>query len=249
MAHSLPDSSGVWHSIAWCLERRARKISSPIPVSSPMKTSCMPGHRGALSTSLGPRDLATSAFISYTSAITVELLTTMSKALETLCAFSNEQPITSGHRNRNQRSAALNILVGVDLSDSTDKVVSYAEKTANALCSKLWILHVAEPEPDFVGYEAGPQSVRDFISKKFHKEHRQIQGIAEKLRKGGVETTAVLVQGSTDETIVNEASKLAADMIVLGSHGRGSIHDLFVGSVSKGVLKKSGCPVLIVPTH
>ncbi len=143
----------------------------------------------------------------------------------------------------------MKLLVGVDLSDFTEKVVKKAEEIATALSAKVWLLHVAEPEPDFVGLEVGPQSTRDSLSKRFHAEHRQIQEMAERLRKTDLDTTALLVQGATVETILKEASKLDVDMIVVGSHGRGAMYQLLVGSVSEGVLHKSECPVLVVPTH
>ena len=143
----------------------------------------------------------------------------------------------------------MKILVCIDLSESTEKIVKMTEEIGRVISPKLWLLHVAEPEPDFVGYEAGPQTVRDSKSMEFHQEHRQIQGIADRMRKEGLDTTALLVQGSTAETILMEASKLGADMIVVGSHGRGAMYQLLVGSVSEGVLHKAECPVLVVPTH
>lgn len=143
----------------------------------------------------------------------------------------------------------MNILVGVDLSDSTDKVIRKAEEIAKALSSKLWIIHAAEPEPDFVGYETGPQSVRDNVSKAHHEEHRQIQDFAARMRDDGLDASALLIQGATVEVLLQEAERLDARMVVLGSHGRGAMYHLLVGSVSAGVLKKTRCPVLIVPTH
>ncbi|MEN8444067.1 MAG: universal stress protein [Cyanobacteria bacterium J06555_13] len=120
---------------------------------------------------------------------------------------------------------------------------------AQSLSAEVWVLHVAEPEPEFVGYTPGPQSVRDFLAKQFHQEHRQIQEITEKLRTAGLEATALLVQGPTVETILKEASKLNAAFIVMGSHGKGMVTQLFVGSVGQGVLHKAECPVLIIPTR
>ncbi len=143
----------------------------------------------------------------------------------------------------------MKILVGVDLSGSTEKVVKKAEEIAKALSAKLWLLHVAEPEPEFIGYEAGPQSVRDSLSKEFHDEHCQIQKIADRMRKADIDATALLMQGSTAETILKEASKLNVDMIVVGSHGRSALYQLLVGSVSEGVLHGSKCMILVVPTH
>ena len=51
----------------------------------------------------------------------------------------------------------MKLLVAVDLSESTEKVVKKAEEIASAISAKVWILHVAAPDPDFVGYEPGPQ--------------------------------------------------------------------------------------------
>ena len=143
----------------------------------------------------------------------------------------------------------MKILVGIDLSTSTEKVVTKAEEIAKAISAKLWLLHIAEPEPDFVGWEVGPQSVRNSLSKEFHNEHRQIQEITDRLRKKGLDASALLVQGPTVDTILEEATKLSVDMIVIGSHGRGAMYKLLVGSVSEGVLHGAECPILIIPTH
>ncbi|MES9924097.1 MAG: universal stress protein [Candidatus Thiodiazotropha endolucinida] len=143
----------------------------------------------------------------------------------------------------------MKILVAVDLSESTAKIVEKAEELAIALSAKLWLLRVAEPEPDFVGYEVGPQSVRDTLSQKFHDQHRQIQKNAERMRENGIDATALLVQGSTVETILHEASRLDVDMIVIGSHGRGAMYHLLMGSVTEGVLHAAKCTILVVPTH
>ena len=143
----------------------------------------------------------------------------------------------------------MNILACIDLSESTEKVVNKVAEIAKTISAKLWLLHIAEPEPDFVGTKVGPQSVRDSLSKRFHQEHRQIQEIADRMRKEGIDTTALLVQGSTVESILVKASKLKADMIVVGTHGRGAMYQLIIGSVSEGVIHKAKCPILVVPTH
>ncbi len=153
----------------------------------------------------------------------------------------------------------MKLLVGIDLSGSTEKVVRQAEEIAKALSARVWLLHVAMPEPadyyiagsgpDSVGIEVNTQSYRDALAKKFHREHQQVQEIADRLRKQGLDTTALLVEGEEVEAVLNEASKLDADMIIVGSHGRGAMYQLLVGSVSEGILHKAECPVLIVPTH
>ena len=142
----------------------------------------------------------------------------------------------------------MKLLVAVDLSKSTQKIVEKAEEIAKGLSAKIWILHNAEPVPDILEFKADPLSARESLAKKFHDEHCQIQKIAKQLRKSGLKATALLVHGPTVETILKAASKLGVDMIVIGSHGKNTMLQLLVGSVSEGILHKSKCPVLVVPT-
>jgi len=153
----------------------------------------------------------------------------------------------------------MKLLVGVDLSEATEKIVKKAGELAKELSAQVWLIHVTKPEPAdlfIAGYEpdqienaTDPQVVRDSMAKRFHNEHRQMQEIADRLRNSGLDATALLVQGATVEMILKEASKLDIDMIIVGSHGRGAMHQLLVGSVSGGVIHDSGRPVLVIPTH
>jgi nucleotide-binding universal stress UspA family protein len=139
------------------------------------------------------------------------------------------------------------ILVPVDFSPVSARIVEHATALARAFDAKLWLLHVAAPDPDFVGFDAGPESVRQQLADRWRDEHRQIQDRAAALRAQGIDATALLVQGPTVELILSEAARLHADMIVVGSHGHGTLHKVFLGSVSEGVVREATCPVLIIP--
>ena len=141
----------------------------------------------------------------------------------------------------------MSLLVALDFSSVADDQLEIVGRLA-APDREIFLLHVAEPDPDFVGFEAGPEEVRDQVAREFHQEHEQIQSLAGRLRDKGHRVTALLVQGPTIETILNEAEKVGAEVIVVGSHGRGKLFDLVVGSVSAGVIRKSTVPVLVVPT-
>lgn len=141
-----------------------------------------------------------------------------------------------------------NIVVAIDLSQITPTIITQAETFALAFNSKLWLIHIAEPDPDFVGFKTGPQSKREHWAEEFRHEHQQIQDLAEQLRKKSFDAVGLLLQGATVETILKEAKKLTADLIVVGSHGRSGIEKLFVGSVSEGILKDAVCPVLVIPS-
>jgi nucleotide-binding universal stress UspA family protein len=139
------------------------------------------------------------------------------------------------------------ILVPIDFSEVSKDVLVHAASLARAFGAELNLVHVAAPDPDFVGYEVGPQTVREDRAGQLRREHRDLQAAADDLREQGIETKALLIQGPTVETIVKEAKKLGADMIVLGSHGHGAMHRLLLGSVSEGVLRAAPCPLVIVP--
>ncbi len=143
----------------------------------------------------------------------------------------------------------MKILFAIDVLYETENIVNTVKEIAAALAAEVWLLHVTLPDPDFVGFGVGPQSERDFMAKEFHQEHQQIQDIAADFRNAGMTATALLVQGATVETILAKAKKLAVDMIVMGSHGRGRMAQIFVGSTSQGVLHKAECPVLVIPTR
>ena len=139
------------------------------------------------------------------------------------------------------------LLVPIDFSDHTPAVLRAASELGAALEAKLWLVHIADPEPDFVGYEPGPDVVRDQVAEKLRGEHTRLHELADELRDRGLDVTALAIQGPTVQSILSEAEKLGVDLIVLGSHGHGAIYRSLVGSVSEGVLHRSTCPVLIVP--
>lgn len=141
----------------------------------------------------------------------------------------------------------MNILAAVDFSAVTKDVQDVLRRICASLPAKLWLVHVAPPEPDFVGYGAGPHAVRSQVAAEHRTRHQQLQRLAEELRADGIDTTALLLQGPTVETLIGEAAKLPATLIVLGSHGHGAVYDLLVGSVAEGVVRRSKIPVLLVP--
>lgn len=143
----------------------------------------------------------------------------------------------------------MNILAAVDFSPVTVAVLGAINRVAGLTPVKVYLVHVAPPEPGFVGYGVGPDSVRDQVAAELRGHHQQLQDLADQLREGGIEATALLVQGPTVATLIEHAEKLEAGLVVLGSHGHGAVYDLLVGSVTEGVVRRSRVPVLLVPAQ
>ena len=64
----------------------------------------------------------------------------------------------------------------------------------------------------------------------------------------GVKVTLDEPTGAVAEEILRQADAINADLIVMGTHGHGAMYNLLVGSATKGVLKHSTRPVLLVPS-
>jgi nucleotide-binding universal stress UspA family protein len=139
------------------------------------------------------------------------------------------------------------ILVPIDFSQATGAVVEWSAALAERFGCRLCLLHVAAPDPDFVGYEVGPESVRRERASELRAEHEELQNRTESLRGRGLDVQALMVEGPTVEQILAQAESLQADLIVMGSHGRGIVARKLLGSVSEGVLHGARCPVTILP--
>lgn len=140
-----------------------------------------------------------------------------------------------------------NILVAVDFNDSIGELLGYAEGIASKFGSKIWVVHVAAPNPDFVGYEPGPQYIRDFKAEELREEHHKIQKICNSFMDESIECEALLIQGSTVETVMEEAKKLKSDLLIVGTHKHSFFYELFSESVSLELLKKAEIPLLAIP--
>ncbi|MCM4157764.1 universal stress protein [Gramella sp. AN32] len=140
-----------------------------------------------------------------------------------------------------------NIMVAVDFNDSIGELMQYADEMALKFKAKIWVLHVADPEPDFIGYEPGPQYIRDIKAEEYREEHRNLQEICKNFISKEVAADALLIQGSTVQTVIEEAKKLHIDLLVVGTHKHSFFHNLLNENISLELLKKAEIPMLTIP--
>ena len=140
-----------------------------------------------------------------------------------------------------------NILVSIDFNNHEKSLIDKAIEMAKAFDSKIWLLHVAAPEPEFIGFGVGPQYIRDSRADELRKEHRLLSDYTDLIRLENQECEGLLINGATIEMILEEAHKLAIDLIIIGHHDHNFLYKAFFGSVASGVIKKSNIPVLVVP--
>lgn len=141
------------------------------------------------------------------------------------------------------------VLIAVDVSHPPQPLLEDCVRLLRGALDEVWLLHVAEPDPDFVGYGVDPTVMRDQVAEGYHREHRQLQEMAEGLRSQGIAATALLIQGETVSAIVQQAERLNVDLIVVGSRKAGPLHHFLTGGLSQSGLKASGKPVLLMPVR
>ena len=155
------------------------------------------------------------------------------------------------------------ILVPIDFSDVTPPVIDLARQLARALGAEVHLLHVKEftaaAMPGTLGYdlagmpELAPMSgVPGFESmpETIPEDEGQTSKLAKwqrEITQDGIKVSLHEPSGTVAEEILNQADELNADLIVMGTHGHGAMYNLLVGSATKGVLKHSTRPVLLVP--
>jgi nucleotide-binding universal stress UspA family protein len=142
-----------------------------------------------------------------------------------------------------------NVIACVDFDASeTQAVLSHAQRQARAYDAGMVILHVAPPDPEFVGFSVGPQVVRDAQAKELRKEHRQLEQMQREISQADIECVALMVSGPTVDKIIEVAGEQNACVIVMGTHHHGRLHDMIFGSDSREVAFDAPCPVLLIPT-
>ena len=157
------------------------------------------------------------------------------------------------------------ILVPIDFSDVTAPVIDLARQLAKALGADIHLLHVKEltaaATPGTLGYglagmpELAPMSGvpvpgSESMPETIPEDEDQTSKLAkwqEEIAQDGIKVSLHRPTGTVAEEILNQADELNADMIVMGTHGHGAMYNLLVGSATKGVLKHSTRPVLLVP--
>jgi len=146
------------------------------------------------------------------------------------------------------------IVALIDFSDVTPELITLAGKLACGMKSKLILLHVAMPDPDFVDGHKQEERSRDDLVVDSRIPNRKLKILELELNKLGVDAASMIVQGDSlsgnpVRKIVDEVNRLTPDMVVMGSHGHGRLYEMLVGSVTNAVVRKVRRPVLLVPSQ
>ena len=137
------------------------------------------------------------------------------------------------------------ILVPLDFSDAVDPILEWAIHLAEEHGSELVLLHVYHLPVEFQQIE-GAYLPADFWANVRQEAEQQLGALAERARAKGIRVQQHVREGYPATIIMEEATELGADLVVIGTHGHTGLKHLLLGSIAERVVQKAPCPVLTV---
>jgi nucleotide-binding universal stress UspA family protein len=145
------------------------------------------------------------------------------------------------------------VLVATDFGPASESALRYAQALARSFGAELHVLHVVENiltrAMDGYGYGAIAPEVQLDIERAGRKQTEALLSDEDRHELRAI--AATVTSNSPADAIVEYARDHGLDLIVMGTHGRGAIAHLFMGSVAERVVRTARCPVLTVrhPEH
>jgi nucleotide-binding universal stress UspA family protein len=140
----------------------------------------------------------------------------------------------------------LKLLIAVDGSDHALRAVETVAKLAHQTPGlQAWLLNVRDA-PVYYG-ELPPFDYEAIERVQLQRQQELLDMALAHARRLGLEPAAIeSAQGEPAAEIVRAAQAHAVDQIVMGTHGRGPLGSLFIGSVAQRVVHLASVPVLLV---
>lgn len=140
------------------------------------------------------------------------------------------------------------ILAPVDFSAVTGRVVEQASELAKAMGASVELFHAIAPPVNVITYDMPVDSFAKEIEFAQQQAEKKLAELRRTVEAQGVTCTTKFTQGNAVTLILDEAARLPAAFLVMGSHGHGALYELLAGSTTHGVLHRTPCPVVILPS-
>jgi nucleotide-binding universal stress UspA family protein len=142
-----------------------------------------------------------------------------------------------------KRISISKIMVTTDFSEVSDRALDYAIALARRYDARIYLAHVITPDPFQF---AEPQ-----LAQATYEKVRQAaeEGITDILISGklrGVPHEVLMEEGNVWPCLETLIVKNEIDLVVVGTHGRGKVQKLLIGSVAEEIFRKADCAVLTV---
>ena len=134
------------------------------------------------------------------------------------------------------------LLLATDLADASASATDEAFDLASRLGARLLVVSVIDPG----SLKLPGGRFRTRVDQVRERREQLAQALVARGRREGVDVSFLIWTGDPGDVIVEAAQAEHADMVLVGSHGRGPVGRLLLGSVSEFVVRNAPCPVLVV---
>jgi nucleotide-binding universal stress UspA family protein len=144
------------------------------------------------------------------------------------------------------------ILYPTDFSDPSKKALDYVKQLKESGAEEVIVLHVIEDReiPVFLGLDEGDPVPGTQLEKTLRiieeNAKEETRAIAAELKESGFDVKVRIEKGTAFREILKVEEEEEVSVIVVGSHGKGPVTGILLGSVSDKVIRKSKKPVLII---
>ncbi len=159
----------------------------------------------------------------------------MSKVMEPICAVKADQKISLAR-----------IMVLTDFSGASDLALHHAIALARRYEAKIYLTHIISA----ASYQLAEPGLAEYTYQ--HMRQAAEQGLGDILVSGklrDVEHTTLILEGNLWPTVERLIHEHQIDLLVTGTHGRGQLKKMLLGSVAEEVFRQAGCAVLTVGPH
>lgn len=135
------------------------------------------------------------------------------------------------------------IMLATDFDPVSESALHYSLSIARRYGSKIYLMHVVAPEPfQFLTGDVRQRAVEDaWRNAQRHMTDLLIAGHLE-----GVDHQVLVEQGEVWEVLSHKINDLFINLLVIGTHARGRVGKLLLGSVAETIFRQATCPVLMV---
>jgi len=139
------------------------------------------------------------------------------------------------------------VLVPVDFSDTSDVALRYGKALAGAFGASLHVIHVVqEPYAQPWAVEAYGFSMATLQEDWIKEANTKLESVLTADDRRALKATATTILGHPVSEILRFATDERVELIVMGTHGRGPLGHMVMGSVAERVVRHAPCPVLTV---
>jgi nucleotide-binding universal stress UspA family protein len=138
------------------------------------------------------------------------------------------------------------ILYPTDFSDVSKKAVKYIRQMKEGGAQTVIVLHVIEQRGMEAVEQYSPGNFLEIKQKITDDVNMEMNAMAAELEQIGLEVKTRIETGIPVLAILKAEEEEDASVIVIGSHGKSNLEEIFLGSVSEKVARKCKRPILIV---